>query len=261
MKHAVTLAFVFGCIVAGLGCGSGGSASGSSNATSSGSSSTTNSGQPIALVYHDASTDCCSQALATLIANDPKYKFQVILVGPDESTSVPTGLAMPGVAIYAQPGGNGDYQTAYKAEKAWAGDIQAFVSNGGRYLGVCMGGYLAEVPDAFDLFTGDTEEYTTTSGASTQSTNDTVIPILWRGVTRMMYFQDGAAFSGGTNAEVIATYTNGLGAAVITTYGNGKVGVLGPHPEAPQSWYSDYGLTYPGSTADLGYDFIETLMQ
>lgn len=219
------------------------------------------SGKPVALVYHDASTDGCSQALATLLKKHPKYKFKVILVGPDQRTSVQSGLVIPGVKIYAQPGGDGDYRQAYRAEMAWAADIRKFVKNGGRYLGVCMGGYLA-ASDAFNLFSGEVKDYIATAGAWTTSTADTVIPVLWRGELRYMYFQDGAAFSGRSDAMVVATYTNGLGAAVITPFGKGKVGVMGPHPEADQSWYSEYDLTDPdGPDADLGYDFIATLMQ
>lgn len=222
---------------------------------------TNRNGQPIALVYHDASTDCCSQALATLLANDPRYKFKVVMVGPDQSTSVREGLKMPGVILYAQPGGDGDYRTAYRVERAWAVDIRNFVKRGGRYLGICMGAYLA-ASDAFNLFSGKVRQYIKTKGASTTSATDTVIPVIWRGKQRFMYFQDGAAFSSRSNTTVVATYTNGLGAAVTATYGKGKVGLVGPHPEADQHWYSNYGLTDPdGLDADLGYDFIETLMQ
>ena len=125
-----------------------------------------------------------------------------------------------------------------------------------------MGGYFA-ASDAFDLFSGSVDEYIATRGASTTSIADTVIPIIWRGVLRYMYFQDGAAFSGGPpGTTVVATFTNGLGAAVIAPYGSGKVGVLGPHPEAPQDWYTAHGLTAPvGLNTDLGHDFIETLLQ
>jgi len=226
-----------------------------------GSAGTNGNDRPIALVYHDASTDCCSQALATLLEKDPRYKFKIIMVGPDQSMSVTEGLRIPGVTLYAQPGGDGDYRTAYRAERAWVSDIRNFVKRGGRYLGICMGAYLA-ASDAFNLFSGRVQQYIKTTGASTTSAKDTVIPILWRGKQRFMYFQDGAAFSGGSNTTMIATYTNGLGAAVTAPYGKGKVGVVGPHPEADQHWYITYNLTDPdGPDADLGYDFIEALMQ
>jgi glutamine amidotransferase-like uncharacterized protein len=222
----------------------------------------TGAGPAIALVYYDSTTDCCSQALADLLAGHPRYHFQVIFVGPKTSISPAAGLTMRGVRLYAQPGGGGDYRDAYRAQRMWAAEIRRFVRSGGRYLGVCMGGYLA-ASDAFNLFSGEVEDYVSTRRAVTSSTADTVIPILWRGRPRYMYFQDGAAFSHGPHGtKVVATYTNGLGAAVISPCGKGRVGLLGPHPEATPSWYSAHGLTDPdGPDADLGYDFIAMVMQ
>ena len=219
--------------------------------------------QPIALVYHDASTDCCAQTLATMIQNDTKWNFKVLLVGPSESTSVQAGLALPGAKLYAQPGGNGDDTTAFAAQQGDVTAIQNFVKNGGRFLGVCMGGYLAG-KDMFGVFPVPANEYITEPGASTTSTADTVIPITWRGKVRQMYFQDGPSFiipAGTPGVTVLATYSNGEVADAVATYGSGKTAVSGPHPEADQSWYSAYKLPYPGSTQDLGNDLIDTLMQ
>jgi hypothetical protein len=60
---------------------------------------------------------------------------------------------------------------------------------------------------------------------------------------------------------VLATYDTGAGAAVVTAFGEGRVGLVGPHPEADQSWYDDARLTNPdGIRFDLGYDLIQTTM-
>ena len=221
------------------------------------------SSQPIALVYHDASTDCCAQALATMIQNDTKWHFKVLLVGPSERTSVQAGLAMPNAKIFAEPGATGDDTTSLAAQKGNIPAIQNFVKNGGRFLGVCMGGYLAG-KDEFGLFPVPANEYIDEPRASTTSTADTVIPITWHGKVRRMYFQDGPSFiltPGTTGVTVLATYSNGEAAVAVARYGKGKTAVSGPHPEADQSWYSAYSLPYPGSTQDLGDDLIDTLMQ
>ncbi len=219
--------------------------------------------QPIALVYHDASTDGCAQALATMIQNNTKWHFKVLLVGPSESISVQAGLAMPGVKIFAEPGATGDDTTSLAAQKGNIRAIRKFVKNGGRFLGVCMGGYLAG-KDEFGLFPVPANEYIKRPRASTANTADTVIPITWRGKVRQMYFQDGPSFiltPRTSGVTVLATYSNGEVAAAVARYGKGKIAVSGPHPEADQSWYSAYNLLYPGSTQDLGDDLIDTLMQ
>ena len=61
---------------------------------------------------------------------------------------------------------------------------------------------------------------------------------------------------------MLATYSNGLAAAVVARYGRGSVGVSGPHPEAPASWYSESGLTNPnGVRLDLGYNLVEATIK
>jgi hypothetical protein len=42
--------------------------------------------------------------------------------------------------------------------------------------------------------------------------------------------------------------------------GRGKVGLCGPHPEAPPEWYREANLSYGEPTQDLGDDLIGTLM-
>lgn len=227
--------------------------------------------RPIALVYKDddgpAGCDGCAEAVAALLQSDTTYHFDVRYVGPNESLSVQAGLSLPGVVLYAQPGGNGTVETAYAEMRKDVPALRSFVKNGGRFLGFCMGGYLEGTGPGFNLLSevgGDTDEYTTSPGATVTTDVNTVIQVLWRGTPRSIFFQDGNyfTFQNGTNgATVLATYTNGEVAAVVAPYGKGKVGGVGPHPEADTTWYRAYNLTYPGSTADLGHDLIDTTMQ
>ena len=226
---------------------------------------------PIALVYKDdtgaAGCDGCAEAVATLLENDPVYHFDVRYVGPNESLSVQTGLALPGVVLYAQPGDDGSVDQAYAEIKSDVPALQQFVANGGHFLGFCLGAYLEGTGPGLNLLSdvgGDTDEYTTSPGATVTKDINTTIQVSWRGATRTLFFEDGNYFTfgkGNKGATILATYTNGEAAAVVGAYGKGKVGGVGPHPEADQSWYSAYSLQYPGSTADLGYDLIETTMQ
>lgn len=227
--------------------------------------------RPIALVYRNdsgaAGCDGCSEAVAALLQSDTTYDFDVRYVGPNESLSVQAGLALPGVVLYAQPGGNGTVETAYAEMRRDVPAIRNFVRNGGRFLGFCMGAYLEGTGPGFNLLSdvgADTDQYIASSGATITTDENTIIQVQWRGQTRSVFFQDGNyfTFSGGTNgATILATYSNGKAAAIVARYGKGKVGGVGPHPEADASWYSGYNLTNPGSTADLGHDLIDTTMQ
>ena len=220
--------------------------------------------RPVALVYRGpAGCPGCSEAVAALL-HSSKWGFDVKYVGPNERLSIADGLKLPNVKLYAQPGGDDSLSQAYRRLSSDARDIQNFVKNGGRYLGICLGGYLAGATPGFNLLPGDTDEFITSPGATVKNTKDTTVDVNWRGQSRSMYFQDGPYFilnRGASGVTVLATYTNGEIAAMVAPYGKGKVGGSGPHPEAVRSWYSAYNLPYPGSTQDLGNDLINTLMQ
>ena len=220
---------------------------------------------PVALVYRGpAGCDGCSEATAALLQSS-KWNFDVKYVGPHESLSISDGLKLPNVKLYAQPGGSGNVWSAYLHLWWSAGDIKNFVNSGGRYLGICMGGYLAGTQPGFNLLPGDTNQYITSPGATVKNTQDTIVQVNWRGKPRYMYFQDGSYFllnSGAAGVTVLGTYTNGEIAAMVAPHGKGKVGVSGPHPEATEEWYRVHNLVNPyGMSQDLGHDLIDTLMQ
>jgi hypothetical protein len=216
-------------------------------------------GRPVALVYRGpASCRGCSGAVVALLAGAPS-KFRPVYCGPKEAVPL-SARNLAQAVVYAHPGG-GDLRPAWEHMRAHADDIRRFVGDGGCYLGFCLGGYLAGASPGFDLLPGDTDEYITLPSATVHSTADTVVTVRWRGRRRHMYFQDGPFFRLHPHAAatVLATYAGGEPAAVIARYGSGRVGVVGPHPEADTSWYTDQALTNPdGIRFDLGNDLIET---
>lgn len=218
--------------------------------------------RPVALVYRGpASCPGCSEAVAALLANGP-VAMRPVFCGPHEALDLgPATLA--GATVYAQPGG-GEVGSAWRKIRAHADDLRAWLYRGGNYLGFCLGGYLAGTRPGFGLLPGDAQQYITSSGATVRDETDTVVPVTWRDTARHMYFQDGPLFHvDPTASTVLGTYDTGVPAAVVTTYGAGRVGVVGPHPEADQSWYDDEDLTNPdGVRFDLGHDLIaETLIR
>ena len=219
---------------------------------------------PLALVYFGpAGCTRCSEAVAALLESS-KWHFDVKYVGPNESLHLSAAL-LKTATLYAQPGGNGTLESAYDLMRSDAPLIRNFVQSGGHYLGFCMGGYLAGATPGYDLLPGDTNEFTTSPGASVKTTGNTTVKVYWRNQPRTLFFQDGPYFildHSSPGVVVLARYTNGEIAALVTPFGHGMVGVTGPHPEATDEWYSVHHLPIPKSlNLDLGYDLINTVMR
>lgn len=216
----------------------------------------------LALVYRGpASTAGCPEAVAGALAGS-RWDLDVRFVGPKETLQLgPAVLAH--AAVYAQPGG-GTLQRAYRELKGDAAAIREFVGSGGRYLGFCLGGYLAGETPGFGLLPGDTDRFISSPGARPDHEEDDVVTVTWSGRRRQVFFQDGPWFDLDADrgpAEVLATYDNGLPAAVVAPFGRGAVGVVGPHPEATADWYDDSGLPQPARpTLDLTQDLLDRVM-
>ena len=216
--------------------------------------------RPVALVYRGpASCSGCSESVAALLEQCPT-PFRAVYCGPREDVQL-SAASLATAKVYAQPGG-GSVDSAWRRMRDYADDVRNWVNGGGHYLGFCLGGYLAAATPGFGLLPGDTNQYITSQRATVDTSDDTIVTVSWRGKTRHMFFQDGPIFTlnPGASATVLATYDNGLPAAVVAKCGKGRIGVVGPHPEADRSWYT-YGLSNPdGIRPDLGYDLIQTTL-
>lgn len=216
---------------------------------------------PVALVYRGPATlPGCPDAVAALLRSS-RWGFDVRYVGPDGELPL-SHRTLAGATLYAQPGG-GTLKRGYRHLKRHRDEIRQFVDGGGRYLGFCLGGYLAGATPGFALLPGDTDQYIASASATVDSAEDTVVQVSWRGRPRTLYFQDGPYFwlRPDAEADVLATYPNGTIAAVVTRFGAGRVGVVGPHPEATDDWYLDAGLVVDRLGADLGLDLVEAVMR
>jgi len=218
-----------------------------------------------ALVYRGpAACKECPAALADLLRSS-RWGFDVAYVGEDEDLDI-SAATLANAALYAQPGGGNSVKRAYRYMKGSTDTIRSYVRSGGRYLGVCMGGYLAGHWRGFRLLPEDTDQFVTSSGASVTTQKDTLVDVDWRGRPHRMFFQDGPVFrlprAAPSGITVLARYaSNGEIAAMVAPFGRGKVGVCGPHPEAPDGWYEAHGLSVERcSSAPLGHDLIDVLM-
>jgi len=218
--------------------------------------------RPVALVYRGpASTDGAPEAVAELLAAG-EYAMDVRLIGPHEPEHL-TADVLSTAALYVQPGGADDLDAAWNSLSPLASPLRRWIHDGGAYLGCCMGGFLAGRDPGFDLLPGDSLEYSATPGATVTDNADAIVTVTWRGQPQAIYFQGGPAFdvTPGTEDTILAHYSNGLVAAGVFGFGRGAVGVTGPHPEAPRSWYTDAGLDVPSPLPHAAFtDLVTTTL-
>jgi glutamine amidotransferase-like uncharacterized protein len=216
----------------------------------------------LALIYKGPGTceDCAEPpALALLDAG-----WTVEFVSPKDLT--PENLSR--AALYVQPGGEDNTESTVQAmTPAQLESLRAYVRGGGRYLGVCAGGYLAglwaddakKIP-GYRLVDLDVDPEVSSSTAR-------VLSVIWRGKTYPFYYQFGPYFDFSKSAlkdraEIVARFADtGHVAAAIVPFGKGRVGLMGPHPEATPEWFADDHLPAPkASNWPLLYDFVDQLM-
>ncbi|CZT22199.1 uncharacterized protein RCC_08068 [Ramularia collo-cygni] len=226
-----------------------------------------------ALVYRGPTAcDGCPESLRDLlVATIPNIKVE--FAGPKEKVKI-NAKSLKGVNILAQPGGP-DLDAAWREARPYASDVRTWVANGGRYLGVCLGAFLAGHDSGFGLIPkGDRiQQEITRPNPPIDDGSDIVTQIDWtfqtgrkKGKTERhwAYFQDGTTFIRSSNspAKVLGKYvSNGDVASVLNSYGKGWVANIGVHPEADQSWYDDAGITNPeGVQTEIGHDIVNALM-
>jgi hypothetical protein len=217
--------------------------------------------RPVALVYRsrDRAGRLCADALAEALETS-RWRFATRFVGPAGGSPM-SAEALGGARLYAQPGG-GELEPAYRRLRRHRDDVRAYVAEGGHYLGVCLGGYLAGATPGFDLLPGDADRYIDQPEACIQRADEDVVPVVWRYRRRALYFQDGPCFIvDGDGAEVLARYPEGAVAALVAAFGRGRVGVVGPHPEAPADWFDDLRRPRPDGGRELLGDLLEAVLR
>ncbi|MFI8664450.1 BPL-N domain-containing protein [Rhodococcus qingshengii] len=69
--------------------------------------------------------------------------------------------------------------------------IREWVHAGGRYLGFCLGGYLAGATPGFGLLPGDSARYISSRNSEIDTTGNTVVEVTWRGDKRWSFSRMG----------------------------------------------------------------------
>ncbi len=191
----------------------------------------------VAVYRGPAGCDDCSETVRTAIEHlDPRYR--VDFIGPQEAIDI-TPATLHRYALYVQPGGGQDIPAALNSlGDARATALRDYVANGGRYLGLCMGAYLADannlalIPEELDSEVGR-------PGFPVTTIDDTAVAVRWAGHDDHVFYQDGPYLppSHAPGFHALATYANGDIAAARYAFGQGVVALSGPHPEADASWF------------------------
>lgn len=194
----------------------------------------------------------CAQALGAICKR--KYKIKYL------NHSTLTKKALKKVDCLVFPGGLGDSDNFDHLLQDKKKIVQDYLSSGGKYLGICMGGYLAGKHYFNILKNVDAVQYIKRKNAELRYENETVTQIKWKGKTYKMFFYDGCALIGDQSGfKTIARYKNGDPMAII----QGDVGIIGCHPESPKYWYENTPFEkywHGGRDHELLLDFIEELM-
>ena len=166
------------------------------------------------------------------------------------------------IDLVAFPGGTGDADLFHRILGKKSSLIQNYVSDGGKYLGICMGAYWAD-QDYFNLLEGARAvQYIKRPGTDTRRPHAKAIDIKWQRKPHKMFFYDGCAIVGDRSKfKTIATYANGDPMAIIQN----NIGLIGCHPESEKHWYDDYSWMprhwHKNTHHKLLLDFVNQLMQ
>jgi len=179
----------------------------------------------IALFIHQPACSVDS-ANGIIKALESHYSFKLFSKDEVEDTF------FDNVDMVCIPGGIGDADRFDTLMKWNAEIVKEFVSNGGRYLGICMGAYWADRYYLNILNDVRVEQYIKRPGTDTRRPHPKAMPVTWKGQLERMYFYDGCACVG-NNMDVVATYSNGDPMAII----QGRVGLIGCHLESEHWWY------------------------
>jgi len=213
-----------------------------------------------ALIYNGpVSAEDCPEAVAA-IAKSAGLKVRFVSIPGD----IPRLL--DNAAVFIIGGTEDDMGPMVKAfTPKVVISIKEYLRKGGRYLGVCGGGFMAstgwkegsEYMKGFGIIPAEASVFQDIFEAK-------ILPVKWLRKTRPMFFKAGPDFRLTKTQEtvhVIATYSDGSIAALISTYGKGRVAVCGPHPEARELWKDDAANSDRWvSSTDLAVQFLKDLL-
>lgn len=213
--------------------------------------------EPYALIYNGPTADPASTEAISNVVQQLGLTVRYIANLDD----LPTQLGEAKVFII---GGTDDdvEPLLQRFTPALRSTLKTYLRQGGRYLGICGGAYLASLgwPEE-DRFVEGLALVPAQSDGYDQDFEAKIYPVTWLGETRQMYYQAGPSFALAESPETVARlayFEDRQLAALMSTFGAGKVAVSGPHPEAPDSWRAE---ALKGDQMDRNIDLALQLLQ
>ena len=222
----------------------------SSNKSNSNAKVTDCNTKIVKVVQGSGICDMCSLSLFDIAKS---AGFDVSYITASEITN---GALGPNIAAVMFGGGDDPKVLADALKETGMNNIKNYIQNGGKYFGVCMSGFFAG-----NFFYNPKDNNITYPGLAlypgypngldplpgvTDANASRMEKVAWKdkGITKTydLYYQDGPSFvldnPNDSRVDVVGRYRNNSIASLFTNYGNGRVFVTGPHPEAPEGWFS-----------------------
>ncbi|MCP3690616.1 MAG: hypothetical protein GY917_00365 [Planctomycetaceae bacterium] len=218
--------------------------------------------EPRIVVYADAGTNYQLNGNIVTSLESAGILCRVL----DRSRIRPTELQH--VEAYIMPGGYSTFQRNALGHRGMQ-TLRQFVNQGGRFLGICAGGYVASrdvhweekhYPYPLELFDGTAEgaldsiaAWPGDAGVSLKLTEAGRLRGLTKEAEGTFYYKGGPHFHAGTKCTVLATYPNGSAAIISRPYGQGEVVLNGIHYErtAPHTRDNDDVPPAPRATGNI----------
>jgi glutamine amidotransferase-like uncharacterized protein len=165
-----------------------------------------------------------------------------------------------GVDILVFPGGVGDADDYFHMfPRKNANAVADFVTNGGVYLGICVGAYWAG-PSYFDILKGvEPVQYIKRPTADIMRSCNIAAECVWNGEEERIFFRDGCTFVGDlSHSEIVSTYFNKEPMCIV----QGKIGVMGGCLDSQEWWYDNktiHQYWHEGRHHKLLLDFVKEL--
>ena len=158
------------------------------------------------------------------------------------------------------PGGVGDADDYFHMfPRKNANAVADFVTNGGVYLGICVGAYWAG-PSYFDILKGvEPVQYIKRPTADIMRSCNIAAECVWNGEEERIFFRDGCTFVGDlSHSEIVSTYFNKEPMCIV----QGKIGVMGGCLDSQEWWYDNktiHQYWHEGRHHKLLLDFVKQL--
>ena len=214
--------------------------------------------KPLAYLY--SGPGLCRLCTSSAINRMQEIGFEVKQIRPGEITAG----ELKNADLFVIPGGDDLYRAAFAFQEGEIEAIQGYVKNGGRFLGICLGAYLADSLLVYDRTVPGLSLFDGVVSPHDLDETPRIEKVKWGNTERMMYFQEGPDFAiaAKAKADIFATYSDGKVAALQMNVGKGRIGLIGPHPEADERWLKEDHVEDPdGDDSFLLTEFVHKLMQ